>query len=190
VTRVEYRFFQLILSPLAGDRVTVALVHWDGRELRTKSSPRAAAICKPQHRTAIRDTIAAFSRQANRTARAQQPASEALLSLAHVFPVREGLGAALAWSPVHTAETRNPEAHFTELVEHLGLDQQDTHAERTTTASVREWLVCLLPACVARWLIDHVRLPWNTAPWVFGRAIGRVPKECPMVPEKDRPAGM
>jgi len=35
---IEYRFLQLILSHVAGDRLTLALIHWDGERLRVASS--------------------------------------------------------------------------------------------------------------------------------------------------------
>lgn len=49
----------------------------------------------------------------------------------------------------------------------------------------QEWVVCLLPACLARSLmfgmLENMPRPRSWDPWLFGRAIGRRPnlvKDC------------
>jgi hypothetical protein len=44
------------------------------------------------------------------------------------MPVREGLGAALFWSPIRTSLASDPEAQFQELCESLRLDPQPAPA--------------------------------------------------------------
>jgi hypothetical protein len=112
---VEFRLLQVVLSAVSGDRVTAALVHWDGAHLRVASSRGALSVVDPAHRDGIRTAVEDFVRRAERRALSLGRKPELDAGLAHIFPVREGAGAALYWTPVACLETRDAGAHFVEL---------------------------------------------------------------------------
>ena len=64
-------------------------------------------------------------------ARAARQAEQAPtgLGLKDVVPVREGLGAALYWTPIRTSGASNAEAHYQELRESLRLEPVTAPAE-------------------------------------------------------------
>jgi hypothetical protein len=72
----------------------------------------------------VRRTVNAKLARAVRQAE-QAPAG---LGLKQMVPVREGLGAALYWSPICASRASDPEAHFQELCESLGLEPATTPA--------------------------------------------------------------
>jgi hypothetical protein len=134
--KIEYRFLQLILSPVADDKVTLGLLHWDGRTLRLASSYEPLAILEPSYRETIRRAVHAIMQRASRVAGdvAQKPTLN--IGLKHLFPVREGFGAALFWSPIRsiTAE-HDAEAHFEELRRQVRLDPPPQHRSRRFTTN-------------------------------------------------------
>ena len=113
--KVEFRLLQVVLSAVSGDRVTVALVHWDGTRMRVASSPTALTVVDAPSREGIRAAVEDYVRKAQRRARQLEKTPELNIGLAHAFPVREGMGAALCWTPISSRETRDAEAHFLEL---------------------------------------------------------------------------
>jgi hypothetical protein len=115
---IEYRFLQIILSHVAGDRITLALLHWDGERLRVGSQLASPVLRDLPHREIVERTVTV------KLARAARQAEQAAagLSLSEVVPVREGLGAALYWSPLRTSTTSDAEAHFRELCAGLRLE--------------------------------------------------------------------
>jgi hypothetical protein len=125
MTKVEHRFLQLILSPVSGDRITLALLFWDGVRLRVASLIDLGMVA-PAHREGIRiaaeDIVAAAETTAHDLA-ASAPAPGT--GLAHIFPVREGYGAALYWAPIATVQTQDADAYFAELVTELRLDRDE-----------------------------------------------------------------
>lgn len=142
--KVEFRLLQVILSPISGDRVTVALVHWDGTQLRVAASTHGLAAVDRSHREGIRAAIGDATRKAKRAA--EQVASEPVLDLglAQLLPVREGLGAALYWAPIVTMTTRNAEAHFEELKRDTRLDRaRGPRHRRVTLRLMNEQLAAL-----------------------------------------------
>jgi hypothetical protein len=139
-TRVEFRFLQLIVSPVSGDKLTLALVHWNGETLRVASSLEPLrTIQSARQKTTIRRTVKEWLealRSTEPTAAASPPDSpRATVGLAQLFPVREGLGGALFWSPVSGGKTNSPARHFEELRAHLHLSDPP---ERRRRVSVRE----------------------------------------------------
>lgn len=61
-----------------------------------------------------------------------------------MFPVREGAGAALAWSPIRHARPTRAERHFHALVEEYGLTPEDEAAAmRVSAEELREGLTSL-----------------------------------------------
>jgi hypothetical protein len=122
---IEYRFLQYILSHVTGDRLTLALVHWDGEHLRTASSFAPLSYPDVAQREIVRRTVEAkLARAAKQVEKAEQG-----MGLKDVVPVREGLGAALYWSPIQTSLASNPEKHFASLCESLRLERTTMPAE-------------------------------------------------------------
>ena len=124
--KVGLRLLQIILSHVSGDRITVALLHWDGECLRVASSLAGLAMLEPEERDGFRVAVLDIVGEAEKVARRieQAPGARPEIGLAEVFPVREGLGAALYWTPVATLQTSRPEAHFDGLVRELHLDRR------------------------------------------------------------------
>jgi len=121
---IEYRFLQIIVSHVTGDRLTLALIHWDGERLRVASSFASLSSRVTAQEDIVRRTVLAKLARAARQAE-QAPAG---LGLKQVVPVREGLGAALYWSPIRASLASDPEAHFQELCESLQLETSATAA--------------------------------------------------------------
>jgi hypothetical protein len=122
--KVGVRLLQIILSHVSGDRITVAVLHWDGEHLRVASSLAGLAMLEPDERDGFRTAILDIVGEAEKVARRveETPAPEPERSLAEIFPVREGLGASLYWTPVSTARPSDPAAHFQHLVRELHLE--------------------------------------------------------------------
>ncbi|MEZ4297414.1 MAG: hypothetical protein R3B70_20800 [Polyangiaceae bacterium] len=132
MVRVEYRFLQAVISDVSGDRLTVGILHWDGRALRMASSLAALKLVPEEHRETLRRVVVARFRKAEKRA-AELREQPSLYGLSFVFPVREGLGAALYWTPVQEAATRDAEAHFQELKVLTHLQEQDDDASAAIT---------------------------------------------------------
>jgi hypothetical protein len=157
---VEYRLLQLVVSHLGGDRLTVGLLHWDGHELRVASSRAPFAMLPQAHRSAVRETAAEFIRSARRLERAVKKNPPLDIGLKELFPVREGLGASLHWTPVASLEARDAASHFSELRRSLRLDEQKSGAEgRVTRAGLRARMIALgqelHPLAPSRVLVEH-----------------------------------
>jgi hypothetical protein len=114
----EYRLLQLILSHVSGDRVTLALLHWDGARLRVASSFAPLALRRTAQADVVQRTVRAKLARAVKQAE-QAPAG---LGLKDVVPVCEGLGASLYGSPIRAALTHDPEARFQDLCDNLRLE--------------------------------------------------------------------
>lgn len=134
MNKVEFRLFQLVLSHVSGDRVTLALLHWDGRTLRFASSEAGLKALSSGQRAAARHVLRDVMRRVRVEARKAAKAPALDLGLSHLFRVREGLGAALYWSPVTTLQTPFPEAHFASLRQELRLLPETEKRTRRVTA--------------------------------------------------------
>lgn len=142
--KVEFRLLQVILSAVSGDRVTVALIHWDGARLRVAASLTALTAVDPAPREGIRAAVEDFVRVAHRRARQLERDPELDIGLAHAFPVRGGMGAALYWTPVTSRETLDPAAHFAELRREARLVHEPLRrARRLTERKIYDGLVSL-----------------------------------------------
>ncbi len=122
--RVGFRLLQLILSHVSGDRVSLALLHWDGERLRVASSLSALTALTPGERDGVQASVLDIVREATSIAHRLETSPQPSDELTHVFPVREGFGAALYWTPVTTVHTSDSEGHFDALVRELHLDRE------------------------------------------------------------------
>lgn len=134
--KVEFRLFQLVLSHVSGDRVTLALLHWDGRTLRFASSEAPLKALSPDQRLAAREVLRDVMRKVRATSQRVAKKPRLDLGLAELFPVRQGFGASLYWSPVTAVRTDFAEAHFANLREELRLDSAQERRERRVTAKL------------------------------------------------------
>lgn len=116
---VEFRLLQLVVSAVADERVTIALLHWDGAQLRFASNSGRLPTNLGPGGEAIRATLRALRNHvAHRTAGGQ-----GLLDLGVdlVHEVREGRGSMLSWSPIRRGRTSSSEEHFQRLARELQL---------------------------------------------------------------------
>jgi hypothetical protein len=130
MTTVEFRLLQYIISHVGGDRITVALLHWDGAQLRVAHSLAGLAICDAGQRDVVRKTVEVLVTRAEELAEQMETAPRLNTGLADLFPVREGLGGALFWTPVVEIETADAEAHFAELGSSLRLGGEENRTPR------------------------------------------------------------
>ncbi len=158
MTTVEFRLLQYVISHVGGDRITVALLHWDGAQLRVAHSLTGLAICDATQRDVVRKTVEVLATRAEELAEQMETTPRLNTGLADLFPVREGLGGALYWTPVVEIETAAPEAHFAELASSLRLGGEENRAPRPfSSARLSRQL-----ASVGRELLieapDHIRV--------------------------------
>ena len=111
MTQVQFCFLRVTISTVTGDHVTVALLHFDGRNLRIghcfENVPKNI-----EGFSAIESKAMMLLKEASQKwTRIRRTATD----LDDFFPVRSGLGASLAWTPVRIEETSNVQAHFEEL---------------------------------------------------------------------------
>ena len=111
MSQVEFRFLQFVVSPVSDDRITIALLHWDGRDMRFAHSTARIPAALSIHRPALDRELKAIERQVRKL----RHHSGNLLALTDVYRVTEGRGASLLWAPVRAGETKNAAAHFAEL---------------------------------------------------------------------------
>lgn len=121
--RVEFRFLQVVVSHMSGDRVTLGLIHWDGVTLRVAHSFAHLGFCAADQREIVRRTVLSKLRRASKQAQAMTKRGGFMFGLQHLVPVREGLGSSVLWAPVQVSRTTNPEAHFKLLRDQVRLDE-------------------------------------------------------------------
>ncbi len=131
--RVEYRLLQYVLSHVGGDRVTVAVLHWDGAQLRcaTAHESRIAPLCSAKQRDIVLRTVRSLIRNAEEVGQELSSRGNLALNtgLADLFRVTEGRGGALLWAPVVAATTSDAQAHFNQIVASVHFEQR-THRSR------------------------------------------------------------
>lgn len=142
--KIEYRMLHVMVSPFTGDRLTVALLHWDGEVLRIASSLAPLAHVHTTQREHVRRAINAKIKRAKKagiTVKNQRT----LYGLAELFRVREGEGASLFWSPVLSGMSHNAQAHFEELraLAHLEHETRDDREIVTNRALVHSMKMAL-----------------------------------------------
>lgn len=140
MNRVEFRYYQCLLNPLSGDRVTIALLHWDGRRLRLADALPVLPPVRKESRKMVERGLKAL-RQMVALANETQHPEGALLQ--DVFRVREGMGSLLFWSELKGALTDHPEQHFNETKELLQLAPPAHRAVRLSTRRLFHELISL-----------------------------------------------
>lgn len=96
---VEYCLLQLMLSPLSGDRVTLAVLHWDRSELRVHVSLDCLRWVLFEDRDAMRAAVNGVVRRARRAARGSHRQTS-MFGLAELMGAVEGDGEALYCAPI------------------------------------------------------------------------------------------
>jgi hypothetical protein len=135
--RVEFRLLQLLLSHDSGDRLTLALLHWDGAQLRVASSMASLIALDVRDREPLRATAREWVRRAESTAaRIRHGQGELDLGLQNLFPVRAGVGSSLLWTAVTTVDVRSASEHFDELRTSLRLEPPVAERHRRVTDTV------------------------------------------------------
>lgn len=127
--RVEFRLLQLLCNPVGDERVTVALIHWDGRQLRFAWNRTKV----PHGLAGVRRDIHAVLGSIHRNIRPYISELHLSFGLNHVYPVPEGYGSLLVWTPLKVGTTGDPQAHFAELVSVLDLQVPGVPAEEEPT---------------------------------------------------------
>ncbi len=113
---IEFRLLQVQLNPIADERRTLVLVHWDGGYLRVAWTP-SVPVASP----AARHAVAASVRDVVRAAVARRKQPLLSIGLDAIVGVHEGSSAMLTWSPKRSGLTRDPLRHFEELSSALSL---------------------------------------------------------------------
>jgi hypothetical protein len=136
MNRVEFRYYQCLLNPTTGDRVTIALVHWDGSSLRCAHSLKVLPHLPDEQRRLITRALRALE---ERVKLVNEQGPEQGAAMQEVFRVREGLGSLLFWAELRGALTDAPAAHFAELCALLHFTPaQRRHVRLSTRQLFRE----------------------------------------------------
>lgn len=130
MTRVEFRFYQCLLNPTSGDRVTLALVYWDGSRLRCAHSLRVLPALPGAQRRLLGRALQTLEEQVLLVNESPERSGGTLQG---VFPVREGLGSLLFWSELQGGLPSNPELHFRELCSLLRFSPRPVRPVRLST---------------------------------------------------------
>lgn len=123
---VQFRFLQVVTSHIADERVTVALLHWDGRDLRIAVNASRVPDSVPS-KGDLGSMLRAL--RVGLLARAKAPALN--MSLDQLSPVPLGETGLLSWGTLRTGQTSNPQLHFDHLATALGLEPKAARRERT-----------------------------------------------------------
>ena len=130
MNRVEFRYYQCLLNPTTGDRVTVALVYWDGEKLRCAHSLSVLPTLPVAQRRLVARAVKAVHERVQ-FVNEQGPREGGALQ--EVFSVREGLGSLLFWAELRGALTNAPDEHFAELCTLLHFTPPARRAMRLST---------------------------------------------------------
>ena len=129
-SRAEYRIFSASADPLGEERYPLALVHWDGKELRYAARDRVPSALEKEERALAR-VLRAMRRRVR-----ELPATHLDVGLDAMFDARAGDGGATAWSTKRIAMTRDAAEHFSRLVADLHLAQLRDAASSVGRAEV------------------------------------------------------
>jgi hypothetical protein len=126
--RVQVRFLQFLVSVVGGDRLTVAMLHWDGADLRVAMSFAALPPWVAPYRRDIESTARFMVEKAHKGLGRPLGNGHLDLGLDAIAPVRHGVGDALAWTDVQTSPTRDPVGHFQDMMRALHLEEHEGQA--------------------------------------------------------------
>jgi len=161
MTRVEFRYYQCLLNPTSGDRVTIALVYWDGSLLHCAHSLRVLPPLPDAQRRLLGRALQALE---ERVTLVNESSKRSGGSLQEVFPVREGLGSLLFWSELQAGLTSAPELHFQELCSLLRFSPRPARPVRLSTRQLaRE--VEKLGAELAKESPERVKVNTSVGTW-------------------------
>lgn len=108
---VEFRLLQVVVSSVGDERVTLALVHWDGTHFRVATNARRIPDGLGQGAKAVRASL-----------RALRSVVRAEVSGRGVLDgVPEGRGGLLYWGPLRRGRTQSSASHFRRLANELDL---------------------------------------------------------------------
>ena len=113
--RVEFRYLYFVPSHVGDDRLTIALLHWDGDRLRLAHSVERISGPLSSHRGALERELSALEQ------RVRDSHPKPGVGLDDALRVTTGRGPSLLWSPVRVGQTEDAEAHFEDLRSQLGL---------------------------------------------------------------------
>lgn len=116
---VEFRLLQVLGSVVGNERRTVALVHWDGKQLRFAWNRLDVPESTDRDPNDVRRVISGVRLEVERVSDSQLLLN--VDSLQSLLKVPEGDLGALSWTPIHVGYTIDPQAHFAELVSDLRL---------------------------------------------------------------------
>jgi hypothetical protein len=138
---VEFRYLQVVTNHLSGDRVTVGLAHWDGRELRFASS--LAGIRRYDLFSDIARSVKGIRYKISRAAHQSRRGYVAALfeeTLSDILPGHVLAGDSLIWSDTRRGTTNDPGSHFAELAGKLSLIPATDDVPRLSMASIHDAL--------------------------------------------------
>ena len=127
---VEFRLLQLVLNPIGDERRTIALLHWDGRDMRFAWNRSDLHVIAKHAKDDIGIVLDAIHDGIRGKLQNAQLRMDSGLSLSSAYPVVEGLSGLLTWGPVRMGHTGNPQAHFEELSRLLDLYQPTSKPQR------------------------------------------------------------
>lgn len=160
---VSYRVLLYRRGGSLGDRLVLGVVHWDGVELRSAfDEGRVADTALSSDDSAVRGAVRALRAQAAQ--RADDGSQRELFDrdLRSLFPVMEGVGSSLYWSPVRYAAPTRAQEHFEALCKRHGLSREiRADRDRITAEELRDGLRELGERLRAR-LGERVRVDQET----------------------------
>jgi len=115
---IQFRFLQVVVNHAADERVTVALVHWDGRELRVAVNPTRIPDSIPS-----KADLGPLLRSLRLSLIARLPQLALPMGFDDLLPLGGGETGLLSWSAVHQGTTADPRGHFEYLARSLNLQR-------------------------------------------------------------------
>lgn len=120
---VQFQTLHATLGPFGLDRVCVALVHWDGADLRFVLRAKVAGLPEAA-RTPMVDALKSLRRTLNGLRKQLSGQVNVARDLNVHLPVIAGEATGLVWSELGRGVTHDPQAHFEALSFGFGLAAQ------------------------------------------------------------------
>lgn len=123
---IEFRLLQLQCNPVGDERLTVALVHFDGTEVRFAWNRSRVPPALAHLRNDVNDALdILFLRLRPFLGSLHLP-----VGLDHMLQVQEGFGSLLIWGPLQRGMTIDSAAHYDELGRMLELRAPEQHRKK------------------------------------------------------------